>query len=111
MLQALILTTKWLNARQPASFVGCSARRPWRRLSWHRDLRHLFFLPQSYLRHQNVHFHAVLVTMATRSLDHVVVVNFGINKVKSCMKEAPSITQVASTLLGVSVDTMPATTY
>lgn len=48
--------------------------------------------------------------MATRSLDHVVVVNFGINKVKSCMKEAPSIVQVASTLLGVSVDTMPATT-
>ena len=49
--------------------------------------------------------------MATRSLDHVVVVNFGINKVKSCMKEAPSIAQVASTLRGVSVDTMPATTY
>ena len=48
--------------------------------------------------------------MATWSLDHVVVVNFGIKKVKSCMKEAPSIAQVASTLLGVSVDTMPATT-
>lgn len=48
--------------------------------------------------------------MATRSLDHVAVVNFGINKVKSCMKEAPSIAQAASTLLGVSVDIMPATT-